>query len=210
MVNTEKQQVDKMTDHFKKVFEKANQQTPTYFSPCKNTAPFTSEEMQMAVKKLKNGKSSGIDEMHAELLKYAPKEVHQTMADILNSSVETEDSLSLFKVGILNPLQKPPKKGMERKIDVRPITLLPCIRKVLAICVIERTWQRLKGHIRKDQAAYQTGRSTTEQVFALKILAEKAITSQNFQIFVTMIDHGCFKTEIKNETSSNSWENLTK
>ena len=142
----------------------------------------------MAVKKLKNGKSSGIDEMHAELLKYAPKEVHQTMADILNSSVETEDSLSLLKVGILNPLQKPPKKGMERKINVRPITLLPCIRKVFAICVIERTWQRLKGHIPKDQAAYQTGRSTTEQVFALKILAEKAITSQNFQIFVTMIN----------------------
>ena len=53
MVNTEKQQVDKLTDHFVKVFEKANQQTPTYFSSCKNTPPFTPEEMQMAVKKLK-------------------------------------------------------------------------------------------------------------------------------------------------------------
>ena len=54
--------------------------------------------------------------------------------------------------------------------------------------MIARTWQRLKGHIPKDQAAYQTGRSTTEQVFVLKILAEKAITSQNFHIFFRMID----------------------
>ena len=36
--------------------------------------------------------------------------------------------------------------------------------------------------------AYQSGRSTTEQVFAVKILAEKTITSENYDIFILMLD----------------------
>ena len=77
---------------------------------------------------------------------------------------------------------------MKNKNNIRTITLLPIIRKILAICVIDRIWDRLKTKIPKDQAAYQKGRSTTEQVFALKTLVEKAITSQNYNIFFTMID----------------------
>ena len=43
-------------------------------------------------------------------------------------------------------------------------------------------------HIPPSQAAYQSGHSTTEQVFTLKILAEKAITSENYDIFILMLD----------------------
>ena len=121
--------------------------------------------------------------MNAEMLKQAPDDVHKMIAEILNTSVETDDYLKI------TPLQKPPKKGMmKKKNNVRPITLLPIVRKILAMCVIERTRERLKHKIPKDQAAYQKGRSTTEQVFALKTLVEKAITSQNYNIIITMID----------------------
>ena len=46
----------------------------------------------------------------------------------------------------------------------------------------------MKTRIPITQAAYQSGRSTTEQVFAVKILAEKAITSENYNIFLLMLD----------------------
>jgi hypothetical protein len=85
-------------------------------------------------------------------------------------------------------LQKPPRKGMETINNVRPITLLPVKRIILAICFINRTWERLKNKIPKDQAPLQKGRSTTEQVFTLKILAEKAILSQDYNIFVRHYD----------------------
>ena len=62
------------------------------------------------------------------------------------------------------------------------------MRKVLAICLIDRTWDRLKTKIPKDQAAYQSGSSTTEQVFCVKILAEKVITSQKYEIIIMLID----------------------
>ena len=66
--------------------------------------------------------------------------------------------------------------------------MLPIIRKILAICVIERTWKKMERRIPPDQPAYQKGRSTTEQVFCLKVLVEKAITSQDYKIIIMMID----------------------
>ena len=46
----------------------------------------------------------------------------------------------------------------------------------------------MKNHIPLSQAAYQKGRSTTEQVFTIKILAEKAIASESFDIFLLFLD----------------------
>ena len=39
-----------------------------------------------------------------------------------------------------------------------------------------------------SQAAYRTGRSTTEHVFAIKLLAQKAITSKDYPIFLMLLD----------------------
>jgi len=136
MVSSEKRKVDLVTEHFKIIFEKQKQEPIKHYPPCTNNPPFDENEIEKATKKLKNGKSTGEDEISAELLKHAPKEIHKLMAQILNQSVESDDYLETLKTGILNILQKPPKKGMEKKINVRPIILLSIIRKVMSICVI--------------------------------------------------------------------------
>ncbi len=58
----------------------------------------------------------------------------------------------------------------------------------LAICLIRRCWNRLSSKIPLSQAAYQEGRSITEQVFAVIILAEKAITSNTYHIYLLLVD----------------------
>ena len=45
-----------------------------------------------------------------------------------------------------------------------------------------------KHIIPPTQAAYREDRSTTELVLALRILAEKAITSSNYEIHLLMLD----------------------
>ena len=52
--------------------------------------------------------------MAAEMLKHSPAIVHQTIAEVLNKSIESEDYLKELKVGIITPLQKPPKKRFEK------------------------------------------------------------------------------------------------
>ena len=49
-------------------------------------------------------------------------------------------------------------------------------------------WDQLSSKIPRDQAAYQGGRSVAEQVFTIKILAEKAITSSNYKLYILLLN----------------------
>ena len=93
----------------------------------------------------------------------------------------------LIKLGHLIPLPKPNKpKGPVK--NLRPVILLSVLRKILAIIVVGRTFDRLRKVISISQAAYSPGRSNTELVFTFKILAEKAICAQDFTLYLLMLN----------------------
>ena len=46
----------------------------------------------------------------------------------------------------------------------------------------------MSERVPKSQAAYQKGRGTTEQVLALKILIDKAITSTDYSLYILLLD----------------------
>ena len=71
--------------------------------------------------------------------------------------------------------------------NLRTITLLSILRKILANCLKKR-YNTPHVEIPPTQAAYRHGGSTTEHVFATKILAEKAITSQCYIILHLMLN----------------------
>ncbi len=73
-------------------------------------------------------------------------------------------------------------------MHLRPIILLSVLRKILAISMIGRSMEKLQKKIPPTQAAYQQGQSTTEPVFTMKILAEKAITSSIYKIYILLLD----------------------
>ena len=53
---------------------------------------------------------------------------------------------------------------------------------------VERLWGHLKNYIPVDQAACQPGRGTTQQDFAKKLLAEKAITNSDYIVYLLILD----------------------
>ena len=120
-------------------------------------------------------------------MKYRPSTIYQGIADILNEIAETGKHPKEIKSDILTPLPKPRKKQGPPS-NLRPIILLSTLRKILAICMIRRCWDRFKAKISIDQAAYQAGRSTTEHVLAVKLMCEKAITSLNYELFAKLLD----------------------
>ena len=185
---TEEEQVKIVPEYFKKMLAPEGKESNILeFPPHKMVTPFTADEIAKAAKKLKDGKSPGPDKVELELIKYAPIELHKEIATIFNKVAETGEPVTELVLGLLRPLQKPGKaKGPPE--NLRPIILLFVLRKILTICLIDRTWDCLKQHIPPDQAAYQPGRGTTEQVFAIKILAEKAIISQDYNIYLLLLD----------------------
>ena len=143
--------------------------------------------MKQAIKTLKNNRAPGIDNVSGELIKYGPEILHEYIRDTLNQIVETGTYPEEIKVGILNPLQKPGKpKGPVQ--NLRPVILLSVLRKILAVCTVNKLDYKLREIIPVSQCVYTKERSTTELVFTFKVLCEKAIISENYQINLLMLD----------------------
>ena len=141
-----KSKIKEISKHFEQVFQKGNIIDCPDIKPQKLSTPFTTEEIQKAIKSLKNNKSAGCDLLRSEHLKNAPEIIHEHIADLLNNVAETGEFPKEIKLGLLTPLQKPGKpKGPPE--NLRPIILLSILRKILAICVIRRIDSRVRYHI---------------------------------------------------------------
>ena len=204
--NTE-DQIEQITNFFKNFFNNENEEKIKNIQPLKMKSPFTTTEVQKAIASLKNNKSPGIDDLRTEQLKYGPIEISKEIADIFNHIAETGEKPKEITLGILNPLQKPGKKQGPCS-NLRPIILLPTLRKILAICMVRRIGDRIMKEIPPSQAAYQAGRSTTEQVFVFRSMAEKAITSNDYTVHVLMMDMSKAFDTVKRNTLLSDLENI--
>ena len=100
---------------------------------------------------------------------------------------EAGDIPKEVKYGTLKPLQKP-NKAKGPPSNLRPITLLSSLRKILAKCITNRIKDQLEAKIPPSQATYGPNRSTTENVFTSKVIIERTITARNDFIHLIRLD----------------------
>ena len=178
---------NKITDHFKSLFNTGNSTDTDEIKPVEMVKPFTKEEVISAVNKLKINKSPGPDNITAEELKNCPDIVFQKIADIFNKVATEGDFVKEINEGLLIPLQKPGKPKGELD-SLRPVILLNTLRKILCIIMFSRIFYRVDQEIPVSQAAYRPGRSTTENVCCLKFLIDKAITDKITEVEIMLLD----------------------
>ena len=87
-VTSPEQKVNIITDFFENLFCVENITPFDDIPPVKLSTPFTSEEIRKAANKLRNGKSTGSDNLPAELVKAGPSELHEEIATVLNIAAE--------------------------------------------------------------------------------------------------------------------------
>ena len=179
----EKEQAEIIAAHFKKQFSKNTQiLNKIHSQPTAINQPFTAEEIKNAIRSLRNNRSTGDGQIKAQMLKSAPYILHKLLANIYNHISETGEHSPELTLGIITPIEKPGKpKGPIQ--NPRSITLISMIRKVLAVCMKKCTVDKLDAEIPPSRAAYRSGRSTTEHIFAAKVLVEKGITSANYPLY---------------------------
>ena len=147
---------------------------------------FTSSEIRKAIWTLKNNKIPGMDQINVELIKYSPEVVCEKIAATYNNIAATGKHPNKITHGILRALQKPGKpKGPTS--NLRPIILLSVLRKILAVCAMKRINSRLDSAIPMSQAAYRKNRSTTEHVFATKLIIERTISTDE-TVYLFLLD----------------------
>ena len=149
--------------------------------------PITAQEVSTVINHLSNNKAPGEDQIQVEMIKYGPPMLIQNICRILNEIFEKHfDQVNINK-SILIPAQKINKtKGPITHL--RAINLLNTIRKVLSGITLKRISRKVDGYLSKSQAAYRTGRSTTDIIWAQKFIIAKVQIYKGLEIFNTGID----------------------
>ena len=154
------------------------------------------EEIEEAVKQMKNGKSPGVDNIPGELIKNGGPEMINALTVICQRIWTTKEWPKTWTQSIMLPL---PKKGNLKKCqNYRTISLISHSSKVILRILLNRLKAKAEEILSEEQAGFRPGRSTAEQIFNLRLLIEKHLDHQqplyhNFIDFKKVFDHVSIK-----------------
>ena len=146
--------------------------------PATNNAnhPILREEVEAAVKSLKKGKSAGVDNIPAELLPQGGEAMVNALLIICNKIWRTGEWPTPWTQSLVNTL---PKNGnLQLCQNYRTISLITHPSKVILKIILNRLNPEAEKIIAEEQAGFRSGRSTTEQIFNLRILCERYLQHQ--------------------------------
>ena len=150
-----------------------------------NTGAITKAEIMKAIKSLKNGKASGIDNIPPEALKAGDDTIINWLHKLLNKMWTNEEIPDDWRRGLMIKL---PKKGDTTSCqNWRGITLLSIPSKVLASIILSRMKTAVDKQLRDEQAGFRQERSCVDQIATLRIIIEQSIEWQT-SLYMTFID----------------------
>ena len=164
-------------EHFERVLNRVDPETEAIITPSSNfldidTDPPNVEEVKRAIMALKDGKTPGIDQIYAEMLKADEQITATLLTDILHNIWESEEAPLPWKTGLIVKL---PKKGdLTNCNNWRGIMLLSVTYKVLSRVVLNRLTAAVDPLIRKEQAGFRKGRGCADQIFTLRQIVEQS------------------------------------
>ena len=138
--------------------------------------PILLEEVGAAVKSLKKGKSAGVDNILSELVQAGGEAMIDMLLLICSRIWQTGKWLTPLAQYLIITL---PKKGnLQLCQNYHTISLISHPSKVMLGILLSRLKPQAEEIIKEEQAGFRAGRSTTEQIFSLRILCEKYLQHQ--------------------------------
>ena len=141
-------------------------------------------EVEAAAKALKMGKSAGVDNIPAELIPAGGDAMADILTTICNKIWNTGEWPTTWTQSIVITL---PKKGnLQLSQNYRTISLISHPNKVMLKSILNRLQPQAEEIIAEEQVGFRAGRSTTEQIFILRILGEKYLQHQQnlYHVFI--------------------------
>ena len=134
----------------------------------------THEEVNQAIKRLKNGKAAGIDGITAEMLKYGGDVVTEWMVKICQMAWERGVVPADWTKAIIVPVYK--GKGRRGECgSYRGISLLSIPGKVYGKVIVERVQRLTKEKISEEQGGFRKGRGCVDQIFSFRMVVERVL-----------------------------------
>ena len=173
----ERQILNRWTEYCSKLYNHKASGDPSVLN-CPQTDteddhPTLRREVDAAVQSLKKGKSAGVDNIPAELVQAAGEDVITALTIVCSKIWRTGEWPTPWTQSLVITL---PKKGnLQQCQNYRTISLISHPSKVLLKIILYRLKPQAEKIIVEEQAGFRAGKSTTEQIFNLRILCEKYI-----------------------------------
>ena len=182
-LKTKEERLERWTEHFKHLLNPVTTSGNSALSTVEATesleidlGPNRFDEVLYAVRKLKNGKASGPDDISAEMLK-SHNGIAEWLWDIVNKCWTEENLPQDWKLAEVVPLYK--NKGKRSECgNYRGISLLSVPGKVFASIILNRCKDALDQVLREEQCGFRKSRGCTDQLFALRQILGKWMAFQ--------------------------------
>jgi len=134
--------------------------------------PSSKEEIEQQIKRLKNHKSPGKDDLQGEILKHAESFMIESIYLLIKEVWETEIVPTDWRVAYICPIHK--KGDKQVCSNYRGIALLDTTYKVLSYCILDRIKPLAEQVVGDYQFGFRQNRSTTDQIFIIRQLFQKS------------------------------------
>jgi len=191
LLTSQDEQRDRWREHFEGLLNRPPPENPPHIEPAiedieVNTEPPSKAEIKSAIKKIRNNKAAGPDEIPGEALKGSLESSTDALHSLFKRIWETEEFPQDWKEGHIIKL---PKKGnLQECGNHRGIMLLSVPGKVFNRIILERLKTALDPKMRDEQAGFRKGRSCTDQIASLRIIVEQSL-EWNSSLYINFIDY---------------------
>ena len=120
---------------------------------------------------MKKGKSAGVDNIPAEVVQAGGEDVITALTTICKKIWQTGEWPTPWTQSLV--ITFPKKDNLQQCQNYRTISLISHPSKVRLKIILNRLKPQAEKIIAEEQAGFKAGRSTTEQIFNLRILCEK-------------------------------------
>ena len=164
--------------------------------------PILREEVEVAVKSLKKGKSAGVDNIPGDLVQAGGEAMISALLTICNKVWQTGEWPTTWTQSLIITL---PKKGnLQLCQNYRTISLISHPSKVMLKILLNRLKPQAEWIIAEEQAGFQAGHSTTEQMFKIRIICERYLQHQQY-LYHVFVD---FKKEFDRVWHAALWATM--
>jgi endonuclease/exonuclease/phosphatase family metal-dependent hydrolase len=174
VLGEDKEILERWAEFFEGVFSNNRQEDDeevVHFRAEPLVLPPSYNEIEDAIRKLKNNKAPGSDSIAAELIKSGGQRLFEVMHTLIKWIWEKEVMPEEWTKGIICPILK---KGDKLECsNYRGITLLSTAYKVFSAVLLKRIKVYAEEILEEHQCGFREGRGTTDQIFAMRQTMEK-------------------------------------
>lgn len=147
------------------------------------------KDVEKALKRIKNGKAGGTDEIIGELVKYSGQGGIRALTSLFNTIMEEGEVPEEWRMSKVTLIHKGGGKSKEDIGNYRPISVMNILAKVMGMVLNEKivTWAEQEGVWGEEQNGFRRGRGGIDNLYILKEVIERS-AKLGKKLYLTFLD----------------------